>query len=194
MSPDLSAHDLAALPASSLAPLRRQIGRLCQLIRFAAMVYALWVVWNVITLWSDKDQINFHYGRWLRVDLSGIQSWQQLAGFALHGVICAFVIAACHAAWKLFSGYLDGRIFTLDAGIWLRRIGLFGLVAELLDILTRPLTILTVTAHLPPGQRHIGFALNQNDLAFLLLLGALLALAHIFTKAAEIAVDNEGIV
>lgn len=190
MAPDLA----APLPAATLDPLRRQIGSLCQFVRFSALAYAGWVVWGVTTLWLDREDIARHYGRWLRVDLSGIQDWQRVAGFALHATICAMVVAACWSAWKLFSGYLEGRIFTLDAGIWLRRIGLFGLGAEILDIVTRPLTIVTVTAHLPPGQRHIGFSLNQNDLAFIMLLTAIVALAHIFTKAAEIAAENEEIV
>jgi Protein of unknown function (DUF2975) len=190
MTPDLA----APLPATTLEPLRRQIGWLCQFVRFAAAAYALWVVWGVSTLWLNKGDVAAHFGRWLKVDLSGIQAWQRALGFAEHALICAFVTAACWSAWKLFSGYLEGRIFTRDAGIWLRRIGLFGLGAEITDILTRPLTIMTVTAHLPPGQRHVGFALNQNDLAFLMLLTAIVALAHIFTKAAEIAQENEEIV
>lgn len=184
----------AAAPTLSSDPLRRQIGWLCQFVRFAAAGYASWVCFSVVTLWLDKADVAKRYGQWLRADLSGIQDGQRVAGFALHAIICAFVIAACYAAWKLFSGYLEGRIFTLDAGIWLRRIGLFGLLAEGVDIIARPLMSMIVSVHLPQGQRMVGIALNQNDLAFLMLLTALLALAHIFTKAAEIAQENEEIV
>ena len=142
----------------------------------------------------DPADVARRYGAFLKVDLSGIEAWQRAAGFSLHAIICVFVVAACWSAWKLFSGYLEGRIFTLDAVLWLRRIGTFGLAAELCDIAFRPLTILAVTGHLPKGQRHIGIAINQNDLAFLMFLLALIALAHIFTKAAEIAQENEEIV
>ena len=188
--------DLAAarMPAASLAPLRRQIGWLCHAVRLVALAYAAWVVWSVVALWLDPADVARRYGAFLKVDLSGIEAWQRAAGFSLHAIICVFVVAACWSAWKLFSGYLEGRIFTLDAVLWLRRIGTFGLAAELCDIAFRPLTILAVTGHLPKGQRHIGIAINQNDLAFLMFLLALIALAHIFTKAAEIAQENEEIV
>lgn len=190
MTPDLA----APLPATALEPLRRQIGWLCHAVRLVALAYAAWVVWSVVALWLDPVEVARRYGAFLKVDLSGIEVWQRAAGFSLHAIICVFVVAACWSAWKLFSGYLEGRIFTLDAVLWLRRIGTFGLAAELCDIAFRPLTILAVTGHLPKGQRHIGIALNQNDLAFLMFLLALIALAHIFTKAAEIAQENEEIV
>jgi hypothetical protein len=175
-------------------PLRRKIGWLCQFVRFAALAYAGWVCWTVATLWLDRDRVSRAYGTWLKADLSGLQDWQMLAGFAVHTLICAFVLAACRSTWQLFSGYLQGRIFTLDAAIWLRRIGFFGLLAEIADIITRPILSVIISAHLPAGHRMVGIAVNQNDLAFLMLLTAILALAHIFTKAAELAAENEAIV
>lgn len=190
MSPDIT----APLPARTLDPLRRQIGTLCQFVRFAAAGYALWVCWSVATLWISTAQINAHYGRWLKTDLSGIALWQQLAGFALHGAICLLVVAACVSAWRLFSGYLEGRIFTLDAAQNLRRVGLFGLGAEIADIIARPLISMILTVTNPPGSKMIGIAVDQKDLAFLMFLTAYVALAQIFTKAAEIAQENEEIV
>lgn len=188
MSPDF------ALPAPSFDPLRRQIGWLCHAIRLMAFAYPVWVIWTVVDLWLDKPEVARRYGAWLKADLSGITDTQRLAGFALHAIICIFIVAACWAVWQLASGFLKGRIFTLDAALWLRRAGTYGLIAELCDIVFRPMMSVVVSAHMPQGQRHVGIAVNQNDLAFLMFLTALVALAHIFKKAAEIAEENEGIV
>lgn len=184
----------AALPALGLDPLRRQIGWLCHAIRLMALAYPTWVIWTVVDLWVDKAEVIRRYGAWLKVDLSGMADGQRAAGFLLHTIICIFIVAACYAVWQLASGFLKGRIFTPDAALWLRRAGSYGLIAEICDILARPAMSLVVTAHMPQGQRHIGIALNQNDLAFLMFLTALVALAHIFKKAADIAEENEGIV
>lgn len=183
-----------ALPAERLAPLRHQIGWLCHAIRVMALAYPTWVIWTVVDLWLDKAEVARRYGAWLKADLSGMADWQRVAGFSLHAIICVFVAAACWSTWQLASGFLKGRIFTLDATIWLRRIGTFGIIAEICDILFRPVMSVVVSAHMPQGQRHIGIALNQNDLAFLMFLTALVALAHVFKKAAEIAAENEEII
>lgn len=193
MSPDLVSQDIA-LPTPGLDPLRRQIGWLCHAIRLMAIAYPVWVIGTIVDLWLDKTDVIRRYGAWLKVDLSGIEAWQRVAGFSLHAIICVFIVAACWSVWRLASGFLKGRIFTPDAALWLRRAGSYGLIAEICDILARPAMSLVVTAHMPQGHRHIGIALNQNDLAFLMFLTALVALAHIFKKAADIAEENEGIV
>jgi Protein of unknown function (DUF2975) len=180
------------LPATD--PLRHQIGWLCQFVRFTALAYGSWVVYSVITLWLDKAIVANRYGNWLKADLSGISDLQQFGGFALHAVICLFVVAACYAGWKLFSNYLEGRIFTTDAAILMQRVGMFGLIAELADIFFRPLVTFVVSMHLPTGHRMVGLAINQNDLVFMMLFVAIITLGHIFKKASEIATDNESIV
>lgn len=182
------------VPFASAATLRQQIGWLCQSVRFFAAAYAIWVPFSVIALWLDRDQVAKRYGSWLHADLSGISDWQIFAGFSLHAVICIFVVGASYSTWRLFSGFLAGDVFTSGAAALLRKIALFGLIAEGLDILQRPLMAMIVSAHLPPGQRMIGIAVNQNDVAFLMFLSAFLALGHIFKKAAEIAAENESIV
>ncbi len=182
------------LTPHSQQALRQQIGWLCQFVRFAALAYAAWVLFSITTLWLDAGQVAKHYGNWLRVDLSGITGWQRLAGFSIHFGIWLLVAACVYCAWQLFSGFLAGRIFTLDAAIWLRRTALLGLAAQIADILTRPLVTAITTLHLPQGARHLAISFNQVDLVLLMFLAALVALAHIFKTAAAIAADNEGIV
>ncbi len=169
--------------------LRNRIGWLCQAIRFAAAAYAVWILAIAITHWTNAERIGRVYGGWLKVDMTDLQGWQRLAGFGVTMVIWSFAAAACYCAWKLFSGFLAGRIFTIDASLWLRRIGTFGLAAEIADILARPVITLLMTLHLPPASRTFAAPLNPNDLVFVLFFSSLIALAHIYKTAAEIADD-----
>lgn len=162
--------------------------------RFSALAYALWTLYAITTLWLSKTRVVGHYGQWLHADLSGISDWQRAAGYLVHVVVWLLVAACVYSAWRLFSGFLAGRIFTTDAAIWMRRAGMFGLAAQIADIVTRPIVSILVSMHLPTGSRMVGISFNQNDLVFLMLLTALVALAHVFKSAAEIAEENEGIV
>jgi hypothetical protein len=188
--------DSFSLPAPALnqAALRRRIGWMCHLIRLAAAAYAMWILFQVVTHWTNPASVTRGYGAWLKTDLSGMMPWQLMAGFAVHLGIWCFAAAACYSVWKLFSGYLAGRIFTLDATLWLRRIGIFGLTAQALDLVTRPLIAIIVSAHLPDGFRTVAFFGNPMDLLIVLFLGGFIALAEIFRAAAEIAADHEQIV
>lgn len=174
--------------------LQKRIGWMCWLIRLASAGYAAWVLFLIVRQWSDSSLVVRQFGAWLRVDLSGIQSWQMLAGFALQLGIWALLAAACFSVWKLFSGYLAGRIFTLDAAILLRRIGLFGFAAQLADLITRPLLGVILSAHLPEGSRVLALSFNPNDLLIVLFLSGFVALAEIFRAACELAADHQQIV
>jgi hypothetical protein len=89
---------------------------------------------------------------------------------------------------------LAGRVFTVDAAALLRRVAVFGLAAQVADMAAHPLVSAIVTMHLPVGQRAIAFTANPTDLMVLLVLSAILALAHIFHAAAEMADDHARIV
>jgi hypothetical protein len=176
--------------------LRRRIGWICQITRVSAVIYALWLLYSLVTYWSIVERIDAGHGRMLNKDLSQIEPWQQVWAFALqfgNWLLAAYV---AYSAWRLFTLYLDGRIFTLDSAVWLRRIALFGVIAQTLDIVTRPVLSVLLTLHFPAGQnlRLISVYLVPNDLALLVLLFGLLALAHIQKTAAEIVDDTAQII
>jgi len=189
----LSAATPLALP-ENISALRQKIGWLCQLIRFTALAYAGWVLQQILWLWLDRAMVIRHYGNWFRADLSLVSDWQRFAGFLVHFSIWLLVAGACCAVWKLFSGYLNGRIFTSDAAYQMRQLGLFGLSAELLDLAARPLISVLLTMHLPAGSRIVTVTTNPNDLLNILFLIGFIALAHIYKSAADLAEDNEQIV
>jgi hypothetical protein len=194
MSNDVSPAQFADVPQHEvkLLALRKKIGWICQLLRLAAPAFAAWVLYCLAVSWSDSRSINNGLGRMLQRDLSGIEPWQQAAGLSVEFIVWLFVASACYSIWRLFTLYHSGDILTPGAAIWLRRIALYGVVAQILDIMTRPLLSIIVTLHFPAGQtsRVVNVVLTSSDLALLLLLVALLALAHIQKSAAEIAAEH----
>ncbi len=188
----MSESDNFDAPAASPA-LRGKIAWICQSVRFAALGYAIWTLYINVSYWSDVARINAGYGRLLRRDLSGMEPSQQAAAFAVHFFVWLIAAYACYCAWRLFSAYLRGDIFSAGAALWLRRLALSGIAAQLSGIAVRPLIL---TWHFPAGQnlRIVDIFAQPDDLSTLLLLFGLLALAHIQKTAAEIAVDHARIV
>lgn len=176
------------------AALRARIGWLCHLLRLAALAYAVWVFVLVALHWSDGPEVTRVYSHLLRTTLTEVPQGQRVGGFLVQMVSWGLLVGSCVAMWRLFSGFLAGRVFTLDAALTLRCVALFGLAAETVDMLGRPLVSVLVSIHMPPGQRHLGFFFQTNDLLNLMFLGGLLALAQVFKVAAEIAEDNAAIV
>jgi len=173
-----------------VSTLRAKVGWLCQVIRVAAIVYAGWIIIWLVAGWSDERGIIERYGSFLHTDLAGMAGWQRALAFGIQFAIWLVTAAACISVWRLFTSYLNGHIFTVDAAVWLRRVALLGTIAKLADIAARPLVSMIVTAHLPPGHRLFNVLFLPNDLLNLLFLVSLLALAQIFKVAAEIAEEQ----
>ena len=183
---------LATSPA--VTALRARIGWFCKTLRCAGPLYAAWVLLTMILFWSDGAGATRYWGNWLHLQLPEIPRGQLVAGFAVHFVLWIFVAGACINIWRLFSGFLEGRVFTVDAALLLRCIAIFGLVAECGDMLSRPLISTIVTAHMPPGAHVVSVFFLPNDLLNIIFLGGFLALGHVFKVAAEIADDHAAIV
>lgn len=175
---------------SQLSALREKIGWLCQFVRFAALAYSGFVIVASIIFWSDEAGVTERYRNLFGLDVSGLNPWQRLCAFGVVFCIWAIAAGACYSAWRLFSLYLTGRIFAVDAAIWLRRVALFGAVATIADIVTRPLISVILTAHMPPGRHMVSVFIRPEDISNLMLLVGLLAIAHIFKTAAEIAGEH----
>jgi len=170
--------------------LRARIGRLCEIVRWGAVAYAAWVFYGVASYWSDPPRVARHWSAWLHVDLPAPLPWQQAAGFLVHFTLWLAVAAACHAVWRLFSSYLRGAVFTPDAALWLRRVGVFGLIAQAGDMVARPVVSMILAATLPDGARAVSVFAQPSDLLNVTFLLGFLALAHVFKAAAEIADDH----
>lgn len=180
--------------SSPSSALRARIGWLCQLVRWGALAYAGWVLYAIVGYWLDPARVARHWSAWLHSDVPSPLPWQQAAGFIVHFALWLALAAACHAVWRLFSSYLSGKVFTPDATLWLRRVGVFGLIAQGGDMLARPLVSMIVTSTLPPGARLVSVFAQPADLLNVTFLLGFLALAQVFKVAAEIADDHAQIV
>lgn len=178
--------------SDAIADVRAEIGWICQLVRYAAIALAVWTLYAIAAFYGSVEAIDRAYGAMLRTNLTGVTVWQQAAAFSVSFVIWLATAAACYSAWRLFSNYLDGDIFALRSALWLRRLAMFGVLAQSLDLLARPLLSVILTLHFPAGEnmRIVNIFVQPTDMAILLLLFGLLALAHIQKTAADIAREH----
>jgi hypothetical protein len=178
--------------AAAVADIRAEIAWICQLVRFAAIAFALWALYAIGSFFGSVESIDRFYGRMLDRDLTHVEVWQLASAFSATFVVWLFTASACYCAWRLFTNYHAGEIFTIDSAAWLRRLALLGVVAQSLDLLARPLISVLLTLHFPAGEklRIVNIFVQPTDMAILLLLFGLLALAHIQKTAAGIAGEN----
>lgn len=181
-------------PPSTRDSLHSRIGLLCQIVRWGAVAYAVWVLFAIVGYWADPARVARHWSAWLHADVAPPVAWQQATGFAIHAALWLALAAAVWSVWRLFSAYLQGHVFTAEAALWLRRVGLFGLAAQIGDMLARPLVSMVVTATQPAGARMVSVFAQPPDLLNAVFLLGFVALAHVFKAAAEIADDHAQIV
>jgi len=174
--------------------LRAHINWICQTLRIAA---ALWITWGVVLAainWSDKAQVLQNYGRAFSMDLSDVSAARYAAASALVVVSWATgaVVALC--IWRLASTYLAGRVFTVDAAIWLRRTAIAGMFAVIVNVLGRVGAASILTGQLAPISPLGFYYILPQDLLHLIFAVFVFALGHIFKAAAEMAEDHAQIV
>jgi hypothetical protein len=172
-----------------LRRLRGRIGWICQTIRFCVVLFVVADLAAMISFLTDHEAVERHYAALLRIDVAGASSGQYAAALAIGLIVWLFVAAVCVCLWQVFTLYLKGGVFSVEAARWLRRAGLIGLATLLLDVVARSAIILSLAAHLPPGQSHHGYVRLQDLLNIIFML-MLVAIAHIFMTAADIAGEN----
>jgi hypothetical protein len=186
-------HDsYAAAPGPS--DLRARIGWICHALRIAAVLWIGWAVAILLIVWSDKSRVTQGWGQLFSRDLSGVSNARYAAAFAIAvvSVAVAAVVAAC--LWRLSSTYLAGRVFTVDAALWLRRTGTAGFAAIAVDVSARIAVASILTAQFLPTSTRGFFYLMPQDVLHLIFALFVFALAYIFKAAAELADDHAQIV
>ena len=191
----LGTRTMPETPPPAGQPLR--IGWLCHLIRAASAAQAAWTLALTAWWWSDAAAIEKAYGTFLKVDVSGASSLQY--GIAVTINLCSWALYAAisFCIWRQFGAYLQGRVFTVDAAIWMRRVGTTGCAALIFSLLARHLVVIVLAFHLhaPFGAllsvpRWAGTFDALQALFFLAVIG----LAQIHYAAAELAEDHAKIV
>ena len=179
--------------ASGQSNLRARIGWICHALRIAAV---LWITWNLaftIFNWSDKARLLQNYQRLFSVDLD-VSAARYAAAFAAIMVSLAVGAVVVVCIWRLAGTYLAGRVFTLDAALWLRRTGLAGISAVIVSVLVRVVIASILVGRFVPISARGYYYLLPQDLLHAIFAVFVFALAHIFKAAAEMAEDQAQIV
>ena len=124
-------------PPAQERRLRARIGWICHVVRVSAVAYALWLAAALVSFWLDDAAIRGIYGPPPGVMESAVSSMQRLSGMLVSGIVWLIVCLACMSAWRLFSTYLKGCVFSVEAAVWLKRLGSLGLLALAADIVAR---------------------------------------------------------
>lgn len=187
-------HAASFTPAHGQAGLRARIGWICHALRIAAVVWFAWGSALLLFVWSDRTRITQGWGQLFSLDLSGISDARYAAAFAVALVALAVsaVVAAC--LWRLASTYLAGRVFTVDAALWLRRTGIAGFTAIAVDIVARLAVASILTGQFAPVPTRGFIYVMPQDVLHLIFAAFVFALAYIFQAAAELADDHAQIV
>jgi hypothetical protein len=194
MSEAITRNDASPFAASpGRRDLRASIGWICHGLRIAAVVWVGSLLAVALLNWTDKAAVLQAYGQFMSLDLSDVSNTRYAAAFTLVLGSCATGVAVAVCIWGLAGTYLAGRVFTVDAAVWLRRIGIAGIVAVVVNVLARYVVLGILTGQLVPVPRYGLFILPQ-DLLHLIFAVFVLGLARIFKAAAEMADDHAQIV
>ena len=181
--------------AAGQPDLRARIGWICHALRIAALLWIAWVLVVSVIYWSDKTQILKTYGMLFAVNLSDVSAARYAAAFVAVMISVAAAVAVAVCIWRLAGTYLSGRVFTVDAALWLRRTGLAGITSVVVTVLARAVAAsILVGQFVPiPASGYYYYALPQ-DLLHAIFAVFVFALAYVFKAAAEMAEDQAQIV
>jgi len=187
------AHSSTFGATSARTDLRSRIAWICQALRISA---AIWVIWQVLLVtihWSDKAQVTQNYEQLFSTVLL-VSTARYAVAVAVVMVSMATVVAIAFCIWRLAGTYLAGSVFTVDAALWLHRTGIAGLIGLVVSVIARVAVASILTGQLLPISPRGFFYLLPQDLLHLIFVIFVLALAHIFKAAAEMADDHARIV
>ena len=180
--------------ASCQRDLRARIGWICHALRIAAVLWITWELAFIIFNWSDKARLLQNYQRVFSADLGDVSAARYAAAFAAIMVSLAVGAVVVVCIWRLAGTYLAGRVFTVDAALWLRRTGLAGISAVIVSVLVRVVIASILVGRFVPISARGYYYLLPQDLLHAIFAVFVFALAHIFKAAAEMAEDQAQIV
>jgi len=176
------------------AALRGRIGWLCRVLQALVVGWPIWILYIIFAYWGDRAFVVKKIREMFDIDVSGAAQFQITETVSMQLVLWTVLAAMCFSLWRVLSLYLRGDIFSIDAALWLRRAGLFGLVATIADLPSRSLIVLIMAQHLPESaMKHRGY-ISSDDPLHLMIALIVIAFAHIQKSAAEIAADHAQIV
>jgi Protein of unknown function (DUF2975) len=123
-----------------------------------------------------------------------LDAWSRTLGFAVCMLPMAVLGWLLYQAYELFDGYRLGRVFTDEAPVRLRRIGLSMLALAILRPVTTTLLGVVLTFYNPPGQHMLAIGLGIDDYMIAAVGGLLLTIGHVMVEANRLSDENRQIV
>jgi Protein of unknown function (DUF2975) len=186
-----------SIPASdtSVSPIDR-LGRLSALMCAVVVVGGFLAELALIWIWLSPTAVETLLVPQLGLGAMPVtlDGWTRVLGFAVCMLPMTVIVWLLYHSYALFDGYRMGRVFTAEAPIRLRRIGLSLLALALVRPVTTTLLSVVLTLSNPPGQRLLAIGIDIDDYMIAAIGGLLLAIGHVMVEANRLADDNRQIV
>lgn len=186
----LSAPENDTPDLGDMHPALRKLLRLAHLMRALSAGYAAWVLWQILSWWTDTDQVLTRFGKHLDRDLGAASQWQLMASLALDMAAWLLLLMAVVQCWKFLQGVSQAPAMLGLAASHLTLCAWYAIGCQAITSATRPLQTYLLTYHLPPDEQVWRWAFWSNDLLATLLCVALLMFAYVFAWTVEVAEEN----
>jgi hypothetical protein len=178
--------------ASAIDRLRRLSTFMCAVVVVGGFLAELGLIW----VWLSPSAVETLVVP--RLGLEGmpvtLDVWTRTMGFAVCMLPMAVLVWLLYHAYALFDGYRLGHLFTDEAPLRLRRIGLSLLALALLRPVTATLLGVVLTLSNPPGQRLFSIGISIDDYIIAAIGGLLLSIGHVMVEAKRLADENRQII
>ncbi|GLI94177.1 hypothetical protein LMG27198_31690 [Methylocystis echinoides] len=183
----------SGLTPASVSILQKKIGRICNLVRWAGVLWYMWLFGVFLLIAFNRPEYLDKGLRLKGIDPVSISDGQYWSAHAVLLVVFIPTAVVVWRLWGLMQGYREGDILTVRAADRLRAMALAGFVAVATDIIAHPIAFL-IASPLMLSKTPFWQLLNPVQLFYALMCGFLLALSVIFRAAVDIADDNAQII
>lgn len=171
-------------------PALRKLMRLAHLMRALSAGYAAWVLWQILSWWTDTDKVLTQFGKYVNRDLGGASQWQLMVSLALDMAAWLLLLMAVVQCWKFLQGVSRAPALLGLAASHLTLCAWYAIGCQAITSATRPLQSYLLTHHLSADEQVWKWAFGSNDLLATLLCIALLMFAYVFAWTVEVAEEN----
>lgn len=175
-----------------IAPLPPGIRRLCRSLSVVCLTLIATLPFAVAALWWQSDAAALATYAHLRPDAphSTLATWQRVVGTLLAEGSLALLLAALWHAHRGFILFLDGRQFSAEAVLRLKRFAGWMLAAVSLNLVVRSAMSVLLTINNMPGTRQLAIGIGVDQIIPLFFAGMVWVMAAIIGQGRTIAEEN----
>jgi Protein of unknown function (DUF2975) len=183
---------LAISAKPDLAGLRRMAALMCFVVAIGGALAELLLAW----VWLSPEYVEAYIVPHLGLSSMpfSLDPKTRVLGFLISMIPLSVLFYALHQTYELFDDFRLGQVFSRDAPVRLRRLGLCMIALAILRPVTSTLLGIVLTASNQPGQHILVLALSIDDYMIALFGGLILAIAHVMVEANRIAEDHRQII